>query len=126
MVLEDVISKEPLGPVIRQGDEQWFNIVRWTLFALIDAEELGVRSATVDDLMANSKNPAIRRLLGVEGSSGPDMGLDADWAARALKATGNYGEIFARNLGDETPLQINRGLNALWTAGGLLYAPPLR
>ncbi len=126
MVLQDVISKEPLGPVIRQGDDQWFNIVRWTLFALINAEELDVTAATVDDLKAKSRNAAVRRLLGAEGSSGPDMGLDADWAARAIKAVGNYREIFDRNLGPETPLQIGRGINALWNAGGLLYAPPLR
>ena len=126
IVLQDVISKEPLGPAIRQGDEQWFNIVRWTLFALINAEELGVTAATVDDLKANSKKPDIRRLLGVEGSFGADMGLDKDWASRALKATGNYGEIFERNLGEKTPLGINRGLNALWNAGGILYTPPVR
>jgi general L-amino acid transport system substrate-binding protein len=126
LVLQDVISKEPLGPVIRQGDEQWFNIVRWTLFALINAEEMGVTAATVDQYKAESKRADIRRLLGVEGTFGADMGLDADWAARAIKATGNYGEIFARNLGEQTPLQISRGINALWNAGGLLYAPPVR
>ena len=126
MVLQDVISKEPLGPVIRQGDEQWFNIVRWTLFALINAEELEVTAGTVDDLKANSKKPDIRRLLGAEGGFGADMGLDAAWAARALKATGNYSEIFERNLGEKTPLAINRGLNALWNAGGILYAPSVR
>ncbi|WP_421695218.1 amino acid ABC transporter substrate-binding protein [Aestuariivirga sp.] len=126
IVLQDVISKEPLGPAIRQGDEQWFNITRWTLFALINAEELGVTAANADDLKSHSKNAAIRALLGVEGSTGPEMGLDADWATRAIKATGNYGEIFDRNLGPNTPLQINRGINALWNAGGLMYAPPLR
>jgi general L-amino acid transport system substrate-binding protein len=126
LVLQDVISKEPLGPVIRQGDDQWFNIVRWTLFALINAEEMGVTAATVDQYKAESKRADIRRLLGVEGTFGADMGLDADWASRAIKATGNYGEIFARNLGEQTPLQISRGLNALWNAGGLLYAPPVR
>lgn len=126
IVLPDVISKEPLGPAIRQGDEQWFNIVRWTLYALINAEELDVKASTVDVLKKDSQNPAIRRLLGVEGSAGADMGLDPDWAARAIKAVGNYGEIFSRNLGPETPLSIGRGINALWNAGGLLYAPPLR
>jgi general L-amino acid transport system substrate-binding protein len=125
-VLQDVISKEPLGPVIRQGDDQWFNIVRWTLFALINAEEMGVKAASVDLFKADSKRADIRRLLGLEGTFGTDMGLDADWAARAIKATGNYGEIFERNLGVETPLQISRGINALWNAGGLLYAPPVR
>jgi general L-amino acid transport system substrate-binding protein len=126
MVLQDVISKEPLGPVVRQGDEQWFNIVRWTLFALINAEEMGVTAASVDQFKADSKRADIRRLLGAEGTFGADMGLDADWATRAIKATGNYGEIFERNLGEQTPLQISRGINALWNAGGLLYAPPVR
>lgn len=125
MVLQDVISKEPLGPVIRQGDEQWFNIVRWTLFALVNAEELGVTAVNVDDQKAKSKNASVRRLLGVEGTDGPSMGLDADWAARTIKSVGNYGEIFDRNLGPNTPLAINRGINALWNAGGLLYAPPM-
>jgi general L-amino acid transport system substrate-binding protein len=126
MVLPDVISKEPLGPAVRQGDEQWFNIVRWTLFALIDAEEIEVTAASVDELKAQSKKPAVRRLLGAEGTFGADMGLDADWAGRAIKAVGNYGEIFERNLGKGSPLAIERGLNALWNAGGLLYAPPVR
>ena len=125
MVLQDVISKEPLGPAVRQGDEQWFNIVRWTLYALVNAEELGINAANVDDQKAKSKNAAVRRLLGVEGSTGTSMGLDADWAARTIKATGNYGEIFDRNLGPNSPLAINRGINALWNAGGLLYAPPM-
>ena len=125
MVLQDVISKEPLGPAVRHGDEQWFNIVRWTLYALVNAEELGINAANVDDQKAKSKNAAVRRLLGVEGSTGTSMGLDADWAARTIKATGNYGEIFDRNLGPNSPLAINRGINALWNAGGLLYAPPM-
>ena len=125
MVLQDVISKEPLGPSVRQGDEQWFNIVRWTLYALVNAEELGINAANVDDQKVKSKNAAVRRLLGVEGSTGTSMGLDADWAARTIKATGNYGEIFDRNLGPNSPLAINRGINALWNAGGLLYAPPM-
>jgi general L-amino acid transport system substrate-binding protein len=126
IVLHDVISKEPLGPVIRQGDEQWFNIVRWTLFALINAEEMGVSAAGADDLKAESKKPEIRRLLGTEGTFGQDIGLDPDWALRAIKAVGNYGEVFERNLGSDTPLAIGRGINALWNAGGLLYAPPVR
>lgn len=126
MVLQDVISKEPLGPVIRQGDDQWFNIVRWTLFALINAEEMGITAASVDQFKAESKRGDVRRLLGLEGSFGADMGLDPDWATRAIKAVGNYGEIFERNLGVQTPLQISRGINALWNAGGLLYAPPVR
>ena len=125
-VLPDVISKEPLGPVVRQGDEQWFNIARWTLFALINAEELGVTAAGAGELKTNSKNPDVRRLLGIEGTFGADLGLDADWALRAIMAVGNYGEIFERNLGKDTPLAIQRGLNGLWNAGGLLYAPPVR
>lgn len=112
--------------MVRQGDEQWLNIVRWTLFALVNAEELDVKAANVDDLKANSKIPTIRRLLGLEGTFGADMGLDADWAARAIKATGNYAEIFARNLGKGSKLGIERGINALWNAGGLLYVPPVR
>jgi general L-amino acid transport system substrate-binding protein len=126
IILPDVISKEPLGPMIRQGDDQWFDIVRWTLFALINAEELNVKAATVDDLKTSSKNPATRRLLGLEGTFGADMGLDADWAARAIKASGNYAEIFDRNLGKGSKLGIERGINALWNAGGLLYVPPVR
>lgn len=126
IILHDVISKEPLGPMVRQGDEQWFNIVRWMLFALINAEELDVTAATVDDLKASSKKPTVRRLLGLEGSFGADLGLDADWAARAIKATGNYAEMFERNLGKGSKLGIERGINALWNAGGLLYVPPVR
>ena len=126
IILPDVISKEPLGPMVRQGDEQWFNIVRWTLFALVNAEELEVKASTVDDLKANSKKPTVRRLLGIEGTFGADMGLDAEWAARAIKASGNYAEIFERNLGKGSKLGIERGINALWNAGGLLYVPPVR
>jgi len=125
LVLQDVISKEPLGPAVRQGDEQWLNVVRWTLNALINAEELGITAANVDEQKAKSKNAAVQRLLGVNGTAGASMGLDADWAARTIKAVGNYGEIFDRNLGPSTPLAINRGINALWNAGGLLYAPPM-
>ncbi len=126
VVLPDVISKEPLGPVVRQGDEQWFNIARWTLFALINAEELEVTAAGAGELKATSKKPNVRRLLGAEGTFGADMGLDSDWALRAIKATGNYSEIFNRNLGKDSPLAIERGINGLWNAGGLLYAPPVR
>ncbi|MBC8038833.1 MAG: amino acid ABC transporter substrate-binding protein [Rhizobiales bacterium] len=126
IVLPDVISKEPLGPAVRQGDEQWFNIVRWTLFALIDAEESEIRAGTVDALKAESKKPDVRRILGLEGTFGADLGLDADWAARAIKAAGNYGEIFERNLGKGSALAIERGINAQWNGGGLLYAPPIR
>jgi general L-amino acid transport system substrate-binding protein len=125
IILPEVISKEPLGPAVRQGDDQWLNLVKWTLYALINAEELGVKSATVDDAL-NSANPDIRRLLGNEGEFGQQLGLDKDWAARAVRAVGNYGEIYERNVGTQSPLSIPRGLNALWTQGGIQYAPPLR
>jgi general L-amino acid transport system substrate-binding protein len=121
-----VISKEPLGPVIRQGDDQWLSIVRWVLFALINAEELEIKAAGVDELKVQSKKPEISRLLGAEGTFGADLGLDSDWAARAIKTAGNYGEMFERNLGSQSQLGIARGLNGLWNAGGLLYAPPVR
>lgn len=126
IVLPEVISKEPLGPAVRVGDEQWFNIARWTLFALINAEEMEVRSATVADDKTKSKKANVRRLLGAEGSFGADLGLDAEWAARAISAVGNYGEIFDRNLGAGSKLLIERGLNAQWDKGGVLYAPPVR
>ena len=126
VILPEVISKEPLGPAVRQGDEQWLNITRWTLFALINAEELGLRGAGVDEAKASATQPDIRRLVGVEGSFGADMGLDADWALRAIKAGGNYGEIFERNLGKGSKLGIDRGLNAPWNKGGILYVPPVR
>ncbi len=126
IVLPDVISKEPLGPAVRQGDEQWFNIVRWTLFVLISAEESDIRAAVVDALKAESKKPGVRRILGLEGTFGADLGLDPDWAARAIKAAGNYGEIFDRNLGKGSTLAIERGINGQWNDGGLLYAPPIR
>ncbi len=125
MVLPEVISKEPLGPVVRQGDDQWFNIVKWTLNALINAEEMGVTAANVDK-MKGSKNPALKRLLGTSGDAGPKMGLSAEWAYRAIKQVGNYSESFERNIGQDSPLKIARGLNALWSKGGILYAPPIR
>jgi general L-amino acid transport system substrate-binding protein len=125
MILPEIISKEPLAPVVRHGDDQWFDIVKWTVYAMIYAEELGVTSANVQEMMS-SENPEIRRLLGVEGNFGPAIGLTADWAARIITHVGNYGESFERNLGTETPLQIERGLNALWTDGGLQYAIPIR
>jgi general L-amino acid transport system substrate-binding protein len=125
-VLPNVISKEPLGPLVRQGDDQWFNIVKWTLFALVNAEELGITAANVEQMKAGSKDPNVRRLLGAEGNFGEAMGLGADWAYQAVKQMGNYGEMFERNLGNSTPLGIARGLNALWSQGGLQYAPPIR
>ena len=126
VVLPEVISKEPLGPVVRQGDDGWFNIVRWTLFAQLEAEEMGVTSANVDDMKANSTNPGVKRLVGTEDNAGERLGLAADWSYNVVKQVGNYGEMFDRNVGPNTPLAISRGLNALWSKGGLQYAPPLR
>jgi general L-amino acid transport system substrate-binding protein len=125
IVLPEIISKEPLGPSVRKDDVAWFQIVQWTHYALITAEELGVTQANVDEKL-KSDNPAIRRLLGVEGSYGEGLGLTNDWAYRIIKAVGNYGEIFERNVGQGSPIKISRGLNALWNKGGLQYAPPIR
>jgi general L-amino acid transport system substrate-binding protein len=124
-VLAGTISKEPFSPAVRQGDDRWFDLVRWTQFALLDAEELGVTSANVESLRG-SKNPEIRRLLGEDGDFGAGLGLGRDWVVQIVKAVGNYGEIFSRNLGMNSPLKIPRGLNALWRDGGLHYAPPVR
>lgn len=126
VVLPEIISKEPLGPAVRQGDDKWFNIVRWTLFALIGAEELGVGRDNVAALAATTRNPEIRRLLGSEGRAGVHLGLDPEWARRLIAAVGNYGEMFERHLGVNSRLGIARGLNRLWTKGGLHYAPPIR
>ncbi len=125
VVLPDIISKEPLGPVVRHGDDQWFDIVRWVHFILLNAEELAVNKANIDQQL-RSDNPEIRRLLGVEGKTGEAFGLSNDFAVRVIKNVGNYGEVFERNLGGGSPLKISRGLNALWTKGGLQYAPPVR
>jgi len=125
IILPEVISKEPLGPVVRQGDDQWLNLVKWTLYALINAEELGVKSTTVDEAL-KSQSPDIRRLVGSEGEFGHQLGLEPDWAVRAIRAVGNYGEIFERNVGAQSRLSIPRGLNALWSRGGIQYAPPVR
>ena len=125
VILPEIISKEPHSPVVRHGDDQWFDIVRWTFFALLTAEELGITAANVESHL-NSQNPEIRRLLGDSGDHGPLMGLDRRWAYNAIKAVGNYGEIFERNLGQGSPIKLARGLNDLWTRGGLMYAPPIR
>ena len=125
VVLPEIISKEPLGPAVRQDDAQWFATVRWVHFALVSAEELGVNEENVEQ-MATSSNPAIKRLLGTEGEFGKALGLDSDFALRMVKAVGNYGEIFERNLGTGSRLKINRGPNKLWSEGGLQYAPPIR
>ena len=125
IILPEIISKEPLGPVVRQGDDQWFKINRWVYFALLEAEELGVTQANVDEMLG-SDNPAIKRLLGVEGDFGAPIGLTKDWAYQIIKLVGNYGESFERNVGPSTDIGLERGLNALWTDGGLQYAAPIR
>ncbi|GGH40663.1 L-glutamine-binding protein /L-glutamate-binding protein /L-aspartate-binding protein /L-asparagine-binding protein [Cribrihabitans marinus] len=126
VLLPEIISKEPLGPLVRHGDNEWGDVVRWTLNALISAEELGVTSTNIDEMAAGTDNPEINRLLGTEGTLGEMLGLDAEWAMRAIKTNGNYGEIFAKNIGEDTPIGLARGLNAQWTDGGLLYSPPFR
>ena len=126
MVLPEVISKEPLGPVVKQGDAQWADIVRWTLNALIAAEEMGITQENVADMAAHSTNPEVRRLLGADGDLGAMLDMSKDWAVNVISAGGNYGELFANTIGDNSPIGIARGLNALWTDGGLHYAPPFR
>ncbi|MFT3998560.1 MAG: amino acid ABC transporter substrate-binding protein, partial [Asticcacaulis sp.] len=127
-ILPEIISKEPLGPVVRQGDDQWADIVRWTLNATIIGEELGVSQKTVADLQQETQNPEIRRLLGVEGNLGGGLGLGPEWAYNVLKQVGNYGDIFERNVGENSALRLSRGLNAQWNAPerGLIYSPPMR
>lgn len=126
MVLPEVISKEPLGPVVRNGDEDWFKIVRWSLFAMINAEEMGVTSKNVDEIKKTTKDPGKQRLLGLTGIGGKGLKISDDWAYNIIKQVGNYGEVFERNVGMDSPLKIARGLNALWTKGGIQYAPPIR
>jgi len=125
VILPEIISKEPLGPATRHGDDQWSDIVTWVYYATVTAEELGVTSANVDE-MKSSKNPEILRMLGIEGDQGKELGLSTDWAYQIIKQVGNYGEIFERNIGANTPIGLERGLNALWTDGGLQYSPPFR
>ncbi len=125
IVLPEIISKEPLGPAVRQGDDQWFNIAKWTLDVMLTAEELGVTSKNLDK-MKSSENPNIRRLLGLEGSIGKDLGLGNNWTQLVIAQVGNYGEVFDRSIGKDSPLKIARGINALWSNGGLEYAPPIR
>jgi general L-amino acid transport system substrate-binding protein len=124
-ILPDVISKEPLAPVVRQRDDDWMMIVKWTLYAMINAEELGVTSKNIDEAM-KSKKPDVMRLVGTEGAYGEALGLSKDWAARIIRHVGNYGEVYDRNIGADSKLKIPRGLNQLWNAGGIMYAPPLR
>ncbi len=126
MLLPEIVSKEPLGPLVREGDEPWGDIVRWTLNALITAEELGVTQANVAEMAAGTDNPEINRMLGSEGELGAMLGLDADWAQRVIATGGNYGELFEANIGETSAIGLSRGLNALWTQGGLIYTPPFR
>jgi len=126
VILPEIISKEPLGPMTRHGDNQWTDVVRWVYFASLIAEEKGITQANVEQVAKSSEDPEVKRMLGGTDTTGPDMGLPQDWAVRALKAAGNYGEIFERNIGLKTPLKLERGLNGLWTKGGLQYAPPIR
>ncbi|PRX33850.1 general L-amino acid transport system substrate-binding protein [Meinhardsimonia xiamenensis] len=126
VILPEIISKEPLGPLVRHGDNEWGDLVRWVLNALIAAEELGITSANIDELAKGTSNPEINRILGVEGNLGEMLGLSKDWAINAIKANGNYGEIFAKYIGENTPIGLARGLNAQWKDGGLLYSPPFR
>jgi general L-amino acid transport system substrate-binding protein len=126
ILLPEIISKEPLGPLVRHGDDQWGDIVRWTLNALITAEELGVTSANLAEMSNGTDNPEINRLLGTEGELGAMLGLSSDWAKNVLAVSGNYGEIFATHIGESTPVNLARGLNAQWKDGGLIYSPPFR
>ena len=125
IVLPEIISKEPLGPAVRHGDDQWFDIVKWTLYAMINAEELGITSKNTDEML-KSTNPDIKRFVGTEGNYGEQLGLPKDWAVNIVKLVGNYGEVFEANVGQGSPLKIDRGLNKLWTKGGIQYAPPIR
>jgi general L-amino acid transport system substrate-binding protein len=125
VILPEVISKEPLSPAVRQGDDQWNDLVRWVIFALIQAEESGITSKNVDDML-KSDDPNVKRLLGVTPGAGKSLGIDEKWAYNAIKQVGNYGEIFERNVGQGSPLKLDRGLNNLWTKGGLMYAMPIR
>ena len=124
-ILPDVISKEPLAPVVRERDDDWMLIVKWTLYAMINAEELGVTSKNIDEAL-KSKKPDVMRLVGTEGNYGEELGLTRDWAVRIIRHVGNYGEVYERNIGSESKLKIPRGLNQLWSAGGIQYAPPIR
>ncbi|MCL4746549.1 MAG: amino acid ABC transporter substrate-binding protein [Burkholderiaceae bacterium] len=126
VILPDLISKEPLGPVVRRGDDEWFAIAKWVIYGLLEAEEYGVKQANVDELKKSSQDPVVQRILGTSEDTGKLLGLDKDWMVRAIKAVGNYGEIFERNVGPKTALNLPRGANALWNEGGLMYAPPVR
>ena len=126
MVLPETISKEPLGPVVRHGDNQWKDVVTWAIFAQVNAEEMGISSKNVAKIKSETKDPGILRLLGAEGNMGASLGLNADWAYNIIAQVGNYGEVFERNIGPNTPVGLPRGVNNLWTNGGVMYAPPIR
>ena len=126
VVLPEIISKEPLGPVVRQGDDVWFNIVRWSLNAMINAEEMGITSGNINKMTYNKITPAEARFIGKEGKFGAELGLADDWAYQIISQVGNYGESYERNVGPNTPLKLDRGVNALWSQGGILYAAPIR
>ena len=126
VILPELISKEPLGPFVRRGDDEFLTIVKWTFFALVEAEEYGITQANADTMKSKSDNPAVQRILGSGEDMGKLFGLDKDWSYRAIKAVGNYGEIFDRNLGEHSALKLPRGLNRLWSQGGIMYAPPIR
>jgi len=126
VVLPEIISKEPLGPVVRQGDDQWFNIVRWSLNAMINAEEMGITSANVNATKYNKTAPSVARLVGKEGNFGEELGISNDWAYNIIAQVGNYGESYEKHVGLNTPLKLARGVNALWSEGGIMYAPPIR
>jgi general L-amino acid transport system substrate-binding protein len=126
IILPELISKEPLGPMVRRGDDEWFAIVKWTIYGLLEAEEYGVTQANVDQLKTGATDPVVQRLLGTTEDTGKLLGLDKEWMVRAIKATGNYGEIFERNVGPKSALGLPRGVNNLWNKGGLMYAYPIR
>ena len=126
VVLPEIISKEPLGPVVRQGDDVWFNIVKWSLNAMINAEEMGITAENINKMTYNKITPAEARFIGKEGKFGEELGLNADWAYQIIRQVGNYGESYERNVGPNTPVKLERGVNALWSNGGILYAPPIR
>jgi general L-amino acid transport system substrate-binding protein len=126
VLLPEIVAKEPLGPMVRRGDAEWTAIVRWVIHGLIEAEEFGVTQANPEQLRASSQEPAVQRIVGTGDDLGKLLGLERDWLARAIRATGNYGEIFERHLGRNTPLALPRGLNSLWNKGGLHYALPVR
>jgi general L-amino acid transport system substrate-binding protein len=126
LILPELISKEPLGPMVRRGDDEWFAIVKWTIYGLLESEEYGITQANADALKATSKDPVVQRILGASEDTGKLLGLDREWMVRTIKATGNYGEIFERNVGPKSPLGLPRALNNQWNKGGLMYAYPVR